>query len=289
MKRRRDYQEEKEEEDRENKRLHTSNLLQSLGISSPEEDDDEESKEEKKEPEEERPIYQRLFENPPRRIFSQPRRFEMNREQKEAYTEALPDFSEFNLLDLIFQHTVAKEIGTPVESCYTSTTSGSNTLTCAMNFSRMRAAQRELGIVSFKDHQCAIYCLLKNLPTSYRYRSCTYGKKCEDAIAPFRMRVEIEDPSILINVEYDQATRDYLILLSLNIGGEEKKNERYQIPSIDDLIDLIFYYGSKTLVSSFIENPHFGKILNFIYPTSSIYNFWDAFLPKEIVFQTFPE
>jgi hypothetical protein len=265
------------------------------------------------------PVYERLFRNPRGRIFDQPARFLMNEEEKKVYRQGLVEGSgghvPSEISNLIYQYTVPIEFGTPVQFCYEKTLGGNSVESkpaCIENIDRFRlsiyAAERANRRVPFKENECAIYCLFKNLPISVlvmrKIGSSSNYLGYKDSWIPFSITLSIDVKEtendndkfkkLLVDIKFDEAKQDYDISLS-GISNNQIDGQNYptiQI-SMDDVIDLIFHYGPISNIDLYFSGDQFyplsDEAVNYKYTPLTKYNYWNPLKNEKsgFIFRTF--
>jgi hypothetical protein len=254
----------------------------------------EESKYNYQEEEEEKDLveqgYERVFSLKPRTITNRPSKFVMTADQKKQYQAALPEIGNIpGLSDIIYQYNISDEIGTPREKCYRQVDeSGDEQKYCINNIERLNTAiaQNVDKKIYFASVECALYCLLTNLPSYFLSLKLSSPKM--RVIENFSLNVNIKKlnefgDAAYLTISYDTRLKQHVAKIRLyksilDIG-------RSKMISLNDAIDLIFYYGPVSIVEfSFNLDKTKSEIKGFYYDgTKSRY--WD--LIDNFSFQTF--
>jgi hypothetical protein len=258
------------------------------------------------------PIYHRLFQQPRQRIFDRPERLLMNDDEKKFYLEGLSELSEggggvsTDLANLIYQYNISEEIGTPLEFCYRQTNDNSQS-SCIANVIELKKIldSSKTKEIPFETIKCALYCLLKNLPTFVFVYNLVANKSLWE---PFEFSIAIY-PNTKINagsgasidagmyldisIRYDEGKADYLVFLSrlpIVYNFNDTKPVIRGFISLDDAIDLLFQYGSTNPI--FYSFPRYSnfQIKGFRYKSSSDPHLWEIIMNNSgigMIFETY--
>jgi hypothetical protein len=257
------------------------------------EEQEEETRRQQKEEEEEeskQPFYLRVLEKSQRpdvAVFVPPKLTKKDWEYyptREAEPSGLFDLSE--LTNLIHQYSFPEEYGTPREKCFKETRSSqtegkeevkSPCLTRVEEFSKATSkANEEDEVVSFARFECALYCLLTNLPSMMIF---TKNEENEQIRIPFMLRVMIAPKNGLksskVEIYYDRDLEKHLAKVEVIYGISKIENV-----SVEEAIDFIFHNGQVGNIMVFTSAFLIGISPN---PTKWSFKFnnndWNLFHP----------
>lgn len=198
-------------------------------------------------------------------------------EEREIYKQALPSLP-LDLIHMIYEATEPEEVGTPRKKCARSTMGAatSGVSECKRNVDELISDYFKFlpyGGIPFNRVGCAIYCLFNNLPTHTNIVKKEYDDDAEEVMEGvmeeviethnnFEMSVDIHENAIdrllFAKVAYNDTTKKHAVTI------QTRKDVEPTTWSLDDLIDLIFYYGDKKTITFHIDE--FGD-------QNSIYSF----------------
>jgi lipid II:glycine glycyltransferase (peptidoglycan interpeptide bridge formation enzyme) len=219
-------------------------------------------------------IYKRLFEkrNNNRPLFKRQEWFPIPVEEKKVYQEVLTELPD-EILSLIYQSNAPEEMGTLREKCYKESSFCQNSV--LMLEKESYNENGEVVPVPFEKVECALYCLLSNLPTHVEF--LVYNQNAGDQYIeqPFSMLIVIDQfndlkdklSKLSIVVQYDESRKKFIY--TVNSHGTRKN--RTSLSTLADLIYLILYYGPKSRLT-FITGPvkeNNSFIQSFIYKSPS--------------------
>ena len=235
--------------------------------------------------------YERLFENPPRSVVERKIAPSITSYERKGIQEALPEFYPSDLTNLIQSLFTAEEIGTPREKCFTEMNdpverlhsgvgSLSPTSACMGNVKNLKYkldSIQNVGLsdgVDFNDFECAVYCLLTNLP-AYFDTEREEDEDDEETRIRFDLSVYIalnrgdSDSNLKVEIKYSETEKKHKATVS-----EVVPTGRTTDISIEDAIDLILYYGNKSLLIFSVDSNN-NYVTSFINKDGSQNEVWN--------------
>jgi hypothetical protein len=193
---------------------------------------------------------QRLFENPRREFIDRPY-FTVPKEEKKYYQleEKSKNNNPFDLpelTNLIYQYTLPEELGTPREKCYSNQKNSS----CEENIESLEILRKvsldNFTNIDFSSVECAIYCLLTNLPTFIDVIINNENEEeDEENEIPFDLYVTVMgNESIMVRFFYNENSEKHEATVSII-----DKETRIASVDVGEAIDIVLYYGSRSKIS----------------------------------------
>jgi hypothetical protein len=208
----------------------------------------------------------------------------MTKEEEKYYPLEGEKDSLFNLhelTNLIHEYSNPKYL-VPHEKCQTLTSLPSSTIEskeekvkspCLLQVERLAEyiksdEYRRIGYARFEDFDCALYCLLTNLPIQFNLMLKEDDDEREkELIEPFslnfRIRLKNPDTKLWMNIEHDEKSNGYVTRVSTILGNGKYVKATI---SLEEAIDLILYYGPRANILFGINNSendyylkNFGK------------------------------